>query len=198
MYRNDSNHEKRGSRNNVVATASKNICRFTGLLTTCFIISACDNPELPVLPDEANNRVSITNNLSALNTRVSYTNESISVDNPTPAALRLPSAAKRASTISFKLVSQVQPPTVDGQLVQATSVTLTKKGAAVISYNMRGAPRLGAVDWINRSSDDHPNLTSGIIFADSDINAVDSDGDYVYTAVATNAVDYPFPAVWNA
>ena len=194
MYKNDSNQNKSCSRDNLLPPDSRNMVHLSGILTACLLIAACDNADVPVLPDESNDRISITNNLSALNARVSYATQSIAVDNPTPTALRLPSAAKKA-TISFKLVSQVQPPTVDGQLVQATSVTLTKKGAAVISYNMRGAPRLGAVDWINNSSDDHPSLTSGIIFADSDINAVNSDGDYVYTAVATNSVDHPFPAV---
>lgn len=206
MCRNDSNHKECDSINNVSSTMSKNMCGYTGVLTACLLVAACDNADVPVLPDEANDRVSITNNLNALNARVAYSNEDIAIDSQTPAALKLPSvqapaelqlpaAAKRRARTSFKLVSQVKPPTVDGQLVQATSVTLTKKGAAIISYNMRGAARLGAVDWINRSADDHPKLTSGIIFADSDINAVNSDGDYVYTAVATNSVDYPFPAV---
>ena len=201
MCKNNSNHNKPCSTNNLLASSARNKLPISGILTACLVITACDNADVPVLPDEANDRVSITNNLGALNARMSYTSQNIAVDNPTPATLklppaaRLPSAAKIKAPISFKLVSQVQPPTVDGQLVQATSVTLTKKGAAVISYNMRGAPRLGAVDWINRSEDDHPNLTSGIIFADSDINAVNSDGKYVYTAVATNSPDHPFPAV---
>ena len=206
MSKTDSNDKKHDGIDNLLPATSKNMCRLTGILTACFIITACDNADVPVLPDEANDRVSITNNLNALGARVSYTSDNIVIDNQTPAALKLPSAetpatsslpsaGKRRPRTSFKLVSQVKPPTVDGQLVQATSVTLTKKGAAVISYNMRGAARLGAVDWINRSSDDHPRLTSGIIFADSDINAVNSDGHYVYTAVATNSVDYPFPAV---
>jgi len=194
MCRNDSNHSKHDSKENTLTSASKNITRLTGVLTACLIITACDNADVPVLPDEANDRVSITNNLNALNARVSYTDENIVIENNSPAALKLPSAARRAPTISFRLISQIQPPMVDGQMVQATSVTLTKRGSAVISYNMRGAPRLGAVDWISRSNR-HPNLTSGIIFSDSDINAVNSDGDYVYTAVATNSADYPFPAV---
>ncbi len=196
MCINDSNHTKNGSRDNVLPAAFKNSCRFTGILTACLLFTACDydNADVPVLPDEANDRVSITNNLDALNARVSYTDEIIVIENNSPAALKLPSAARRASTISLRLIAQMQPPVVDGQLVQATSVSLAG-GSAVISYNMRGAPRLGAVDWISRFAIFHPRLTSSITFADSDINAVHSDGRYVYTAVATDSVDYPFPAV---
>jgi len=196
MHTNNPTHKKQDRRKNLLPSAWKNMYQLAGILTTCLIISACnDTADVPVLPDEANGRVSITNNLDTLNARVSYSDADIAIENNAPAALKLPSAANIAPSISFRLISQVKPPTVDGQLVQATSVTLTRKGAAVISYNMRGAPRLGAVDWINRSAERHTRLTSGIIFADSDINAVNSDGRYVYTAVATNSVDYPFPAV---
>jgi len=200
MHINDSYHNKNDNRNSRLRSFSRNAYRFvyrlSGILTACFLFTACDNADVPVLPDEANDRVSITNNLSALDARVSYTNEDVIVENNSPAALRLPSAARiTAPATSFKLIAQVQPPTVDGQVVQATSVSLSRWGSAVISYNMRGAPRLGAVDRINRFSMNRPRLTSSITFADSDINAVHTDGAYVYTAVATNAVDYPFPAV---
>ena len=200
MCKNNSNHNKPCSTNNLLASSARSKLPISGILTACLVITACDNADVPVLPDEANDRVSITNNLDALNARMSYTSQNITVDNPTPATLKLPSTARlpsaaRKAPIYFKLVAQVQPPTVDGQLVQATSVSLTKGGSAVISYNMRGAPRLGAVDWVNRFTINHPKLTSSITFADSDINAVNSDGDYVYTAVATNSADYPFPAV---
>ncbi len=195
MDTNDTRYKKNCSRNNRLPLASKNMYRFAGILTTCFIISACDVSDVPVLPDEANDRISISNNPEALNTRVSYPDENIVVENNTPAALRLPSALNTPAPVSFKLIAQMQPPLVDGQRVQATSVSLTKFGSAIISYNMRGAPRLGAVDWISRFTIDHPRLTAGITFADSDINAVSSDGINVYTAVATNAADYPFPAV---
>jgi len=194
MCKKDSNHRKHGNKDNSLATAYKNMHRFTGILAACFIITACDNADVPVLPDEANDRVSITNNLDVLNTRVSYSNENVVIENNSPAALRRPSIMNPASAVSIRLITQVKPPTVDGQVVQATSVSLAR-GSAVISYNMRGAPRLGAVDWISRFTIFRPRLTSGITFVDSDINAVHTDGTYVYTAVATNAVDYPFPAV---
>ncbi len=194
MCKKDSNHRKHGNKDNSLATAYKNIHRFTGILAACFIITACDNADVPVLPDEANDRVSITNNLDVLNARVSYSDENVVIENNSPAALRLPSIMNPASAVSIRLIAQVKPPTVDDQVVQATSVSLAR-GSAVISYNMRGAPRLGAVDWISRFTIFRPRLTSGITFVDSDINAVHTDGTYVYTAVATNAVDYPFPAV---
>ena len=194
MCKNDSNHSKHGRKNSSLTTAAKNICRFTGILTTCFIVTACDNADVPVLPDEANDRVSITNNLDTLNARVSYTDENVTIENNSPTALRLPSIIGPTSAVSLRLIAQMKPPLVEGQLVQATSVSLAG-GSAVISYNMRGAPRLGAVDWISRFTILRPRLTSSITFADSDINAVHSDGNYVYTAVATNSVDYPFPAV---
>jgi len=197
MRKDNSNPKSHAYKNTLLTVNAKNKYKFCSLLIACLMTSACDfdNEDIPALPDEANDRVSITNNLDALNARVTYSSEDVAITNTGPAALKLPSAARRAPRLSFRLISQVLPPIVNGDRVQATSVTITRGGAAVISYNMRGAPRLGAVDWINNSSRRHLRLTSGIIFTDSDINAVNSDGSYVYTAVATNSSDYPFPAV---
>ncbi|VAW55250.1 hypothetical protein MNBD_GAMMA06-1034 [hydrothermal vent metagenome] len=198
MYKKTYNQKKDSDK--ILKTDARNMCRLSIILTTCFLINACDNSDtsvLPdeILPDEANDRISISNNPDVLNARVSYPDEDISIENNSPANLRLSPAVHLASPVSFKLVARLQPPLVKGQLVQATSVSLTKLGSAAISYNMRGAPRLGAVDWISRFITDHPHLTSSISFTDSDINAVNTDGTYIYTAVATDAVDFPFPAV---
>lgn len=166
-----------------------------GMMSSVLIIAACNDSAIPVLPDEANERVSITNNPDTLNTRISYADEALVVESYTPAALRLPGTIAAQETVALRLISEITPPMVDGQRVQATAVTVARNQTAVISYNMRGAPRLGAVDWVNWWRPGRPYLTSGIIYNDSDINAVNADNEFVYTAVATNATDFPFPAV---
>lgn len=195
MYKTDASHNKHSNLEIFLPRRIKNTFRFISIISISLIISACKNADTTVLPDEANDRVAITNNLYTLNQRVTYTSEDIGLGNATPPASRLPSAAKIAPDISFRLISKITPPTVKGEKVQATSVTLTKTNTAVISYNMRGALHLGALDWINGYSDNNPHLTSGIVFSDSDINAVNSDGEYVYAAAATDSVDFQFPAV---
>jgi hypothetical protein len=174
--------------------------RLSVILAAFVLLSACDEAttEVPVFPDEANSRVSITNDLNVLNDRVTYTNDDITIEGAAdlPPALMLPSAAKvNNAPFSLTQVAEIQPPMVEGELVQATSVTLRNNAEGVVSYNMRGAPRLGAVDFIKRFNSSSPRLTSSVSFNDSDINAVATDGSYVYTSVATNAVGFSFPAV---
>jgi len=174
-------------------------CRLFVILTACALFSACNEEDvIPALPDEANDRVSITNNLATLNTRVTYDEQTVAIDNSLslPSNLRLPAAAKKPkNAFSLTLVAQILPPTVAGEVVQATSVSLNRSHRGLVSYNMRGAPRLGAVDFITKFRWSSPRLTSGLTFDDSDINAVTADGKYIYTAVATDAVDFPYPAV---
>ena len=180
-------------------TGIKSVCSSSAILAAGLLISACTGgEEVPALPDEANQRISITNNLAALNERVSYTEETVDIEDGsgTPPALLLPSAANISNTtISLTLVAEILPPIVDGQVVQATSVTLRNNAEGLVSYNMQGAPRLGAVDFIKRFNSSTPSLTSSITFNDSDVNAVASDGSFVYTVVATNDVNYLYPAV---
>ena len=169
------------------------------VLAAAFLLSACnESSDVPVFPDEANSRVSITNDLSALNARVIYTNDEVIIEggSATPSTLLLPSAAKVTNApFSLTQVAEIQPPIVEGELVQATSVSLRNNAEGLVSYNMRGAPRLGAVDFIKRFNSTSPRLTSNVTFNDSDINAVSTDGSYVYTSVATNAAEFTNPAV---
>ena len=173
--------------------------RFPVVLTACFLFSACNgNSEIPALPDEANDRISITNDYATLSTRVTYIDEAVAIEDTSapPSNLSLPATAKITNaSFSLRLVAQILPPTVDGELVQATSVSLRNTAEGLVSYNMRGASRLGAVDFLKRFNSNSPVLTSGLTFNDSDINSVATDGSFVYTAVATNSVDFPYPAV---
>lgn len=103
--------------------------------------------------------------------------------------------ALNASGVSLTLVRKIDPPVVEGEVVQATAIWLRSASQAVVSYNMVGAPRLGAIDYITSINQKNPKLSSSIAFSDSDISAVSTDGDWVYAAEATNDPAYPFPSV---
>jgi len=157
-----------------------------------------------VVPDEANDRVAISNNEQDLDVRVVYPDESVVVENDAAAGLKGGIAmAAKTNSVELRLVSEILPPVVEGEVVQATSVSLTRGLWAIVSYNMRGAPRLGAIDWVTRWTSGRPILTSAALFNDSDISAVATDGNYVFAAQATGAEEFPFPAVverlrvWN-
>lgn len=153
----------------------------------------------PSIPgDQANERVAITNTQFFLDARVVDLEEDIVIDGPPVAApVGAPGAppALLADSIKLTLVREIDPPIVDGEVVQATSIFMRSGSKAVVSYNFAGAPRLGAVDYLTKVNNSKPKLSSSVSFSDSDINAVVTDSNWVYAAAATNDPAYPFPAV---
>ena len=183
------------------------IFRITIMLLAGGSLIACENPNFP--GDQANDRLAITNNPETLFARVNYTSNSLTIDNGSyvisqPAAARAASgeiitrvmAANTAqASLSLKLVAEIDSPVVDGQVVQATSISMSEDDSAVVSYNMRGAPRLGAIDLISFSHSSTPSLSSSVILSDSDVSSVTTDENDVYAAVATDAPEFTGPAV---
>lgn len=168
-----------------------------GSLAALSLLAACDGV-ITFPSDEANDRLTVTNNAFLLETRVVRPNTAIVIDN-SPAVGLSPGRAQALSvaSVSLTLITEIDPPIVDGEVVQATSISLDGGDKAMVSYNMRGAPRLGAIDWMIKLTDKKPNLSSSVTFNDADINAVTTDGAYVYAAVATDTGGFPFPAVFE-
>lgn len=163
------------------------------------VVVSCDNGDgIVTLPDQENDRVQITNSEGLLQARVTYPGTAVTIDPPPqgsfPANVLLGPERAKPGGFSLSLEAEVAPPLVDGQIVQATSVSLEIGFKAMVSYNMRGGPRLGGMDWITRLNSS-PRISSSATFNDSDISAVSFDGTHAYAAEATNAQDFPFPAV---
>jgi len=108
----------------------------------------------------------------------------------------LVSLAGGAGSLNLKLKAEVAPPTVGGQVLQATSVSMVGN-LAVVSYNMIGNPYLGAVDVIDVNPGGQPRLTSRALFQNADINAVSVSGANVYVAEATGDTGFQAPAVFE-
>ncbi len=149
--------------------------------------------------NQANDRISIVNNAGELRSLVTYYPDSIVPIEAT--GVGYPSMAPSfnrsgSSSRAFRLtlVAEVAPPTVNGQLLQATSVAILGS-RAVVSYNMRGAQYLGAIDVYDISKEKDPVLRSRATFQNTDINAVATDGVSVFAAEATDDVGFEFPAV---
>jgi len=154
--------------------------------------------------DQSNGRISITNNAGVLASRVTYLNDSIPIDNvgvgypsaPVPFASASISRSSAASQGAFNLhlKAEVAPPSIGGQMLQATSVSIVGN-LAVVSYNMVGNPYMGGVDVIDISNKNHPVLTSEALFQNTDVSAVTTSGINVYLAEATGDTGFASPAV---
>jgi hypothetical protein len=155
--------------------------------------------------NQANDRISIVNNAGELRSHVTYYPDSIvpiegsGVGYPSLAPLmsRAGTAGQAASrAFHLTLVAEVAPPTINGQVLQATSVAILGT-RAVVSYNMRGASYLGALEVYDISRERDPVLRSRALFQNSDINAVSTDGVSVFAAEATGDVSFEAPAVFE-
>jgi len=156
--------------------------------------------------NQGNDRITIVNDASTLAARVSYFNDSIPIDSvgvgypsaPMPQLSvpqgRSPTAAQAAFNLSLK--AEVAPPSVGGQLLQATSVAIVGN-LAVVSYSMIGNPYLGGVDVIDITNKNHPVLVSEALFQNSDVSAVTTSGSNLYVAEATGDTGFASPAVFE-
>ena len=99
------------------------------------------------------------------------------------------------SSIQLTLIAEILPPTVGGQVVQATSVWATDADKPMVSYNMRGSMALGAVDYFVKLLNRKPKLKSSVTFADSDVSSVYLEDNWAIAAIATEDMSFPFPAV---
>src|SRR2546422_3524066 len=157
--------------------------------------------------NQANDRISITNNAGVLASRVTYMNDSIPIDSagvgypsaPAPlasASVGRSSTASQAGGFNLSLKATVAPPSIGGQMLQATSVSIVGN-LVVVSYNMVGNPYLGAVDVIDITNKNQPVLTSEALFQNTDVSAVTTSGVNLYLAEATGDTGFASPAVFE-
>jgi hypothetical protein len=176
-----------------------NITRMAQVLTVSaltFALPACGDGVAPV--DEPGNqsdgRITITNDETQLDVRVRYLDADVPVIPPTGAVPAGALAAAPPRTFSLRLRAEVLPPSIDGQVLQATAIAM-RGDRATVSYNMRGAQYLGGIDVFNISDKTRPKLRSEALFNDTDVNSVAIDGGNAYVATATGDPAYAFPAV---
>ena len=152
--------------------------------------------------NQANDRISITNDPGTLAARVTYLDDSIPIDSvgvgypsgPSLAPAVGRSAAASQASFNLSLKAEVAPPSIGGQTLQATSVSIVGN-LAVVSYNMIGNPYLGAVDVIDITNKNQPVLGSAALFQNTDVSAVTTSGTNVYLAEATGDTGFTAPAV---
>src|SRR5260370_37742089 len=97
-------------------------------------------------------------------------------------------------SFSLRLKAEVAPPSIGGQVLQATSVSMVGN-LAVVSYNLAGNPYGGGVDVIDISDKSHPVLTSEALFQNTDVSAVTTSGINVHLAEATGDTGFAASAV---
>ena len=170
------------------------------LLISATVLLSCGGSEITPIPgDQSNDHISITNDAAAIGWRQIDTDVDVPIDDTGVGYASVMGAQARpaaAPSISLRLTAEILPPTLDGKVLQATSIAMSNN-KAVVGYNMRGAEYLGGIDVFLISSDKNVMLKSEALFNNADVNSVTFSDDHVYAAEATGDVTYLYPAVFE-
>jgi outer membrane protein assembly factor BamB len=179
-------------------TRARMLLPFAGMVA--LVHAGCADSTAP--PDQSNDRVAIVNDVATLAARMTYYDDDVPIIG---SGVGYPALATSGPSLSvqspagvaaFRLTlrAQVAPPSIDGQVLQATSVAIVGD-LAVVSYNMRGEQYLGAIDVFDISNKNKPVLRSEALFHNTDVNAVSTYGGLVVAAEATGDAGFASPAV---
>lgn len=169
------------------------------LLVAATVLFSCGGSEVALVPgNQANDHISITNDDAGFDWRQNDTDVDVPVDDTGVGYGSVMGARARpaAAPFSLKLTAEVLPPSIDGKVLQATSIAMSNN-KAVVAYNMRGAEYLGGIDVFTISNEKSVKLKSEALFNSADVNSVTFSDDRVYAAQATGDMTYPYPAVFE-
>ena len=170
------------------------------VLIALLVLVACTDTMGP--GNQADDRISITNDPATLAGRVTYFNTPVIIDDtgvgypsaPAPSRSSIAGSPASPAAFSLTLVAEVAPPTIGGQPLQATSINITGT-RAVVSYNMRGNPYMGGVDVYDFTTS--VILKSQALFTNTDVSAVTTSASSVFLAEATGDTGFAAPAVFE-
>lgn len=151
------------------------------IFTVLVLLLSCDNDD----DAKSNTGVFINYDTNALSKRIDYDN--IGVLSMRQAVVR---GGETAGTLPLVLVAEVAPPTYNGVTLKATHVTINDK-YAYVSYNIEGEMYGGAIDVIDISNPDLPQLVVQAILPDTDISSVKYDSGTLYIAGARSVDAFP-------
>ncbi len=149
------------------------LCKALVFIAALAMITSCSTDEV-----DASRDIEINNDEETLSARMLEKNQEINIISS--------SSGKKSKDLKLTLKAELIPPTVNGELLQATSVSLSGASFAV-SYNMVGETYYGGIDLV----DGKLKLKSEIQFSDADINDVTIIGNDAYFAGGTSSLETP-------
>jgi len=163
-----------------------NFLRVSALVAVLFLAS-CQNDD-DTVGNDPQNGVIINNDSQGLNERISFDNSGVlsmrQDSNP------LGRDEQVAGTLPLVMVAEVAPPTYNGMTLKATHVAINGN-YAYVSYNVEGEPYGGAIDVINISNPNSPQLVVQAILPNTDLSSVNYDNGVLYLAGARSTDAFP-------
>lgn len=155
-------------------------------LVAMLILTSCSSDDNVSVENE-NRKIIINNDVQSLNKRIKYNNSGV-LDIITPLAGK--NTPAQATSMPLVLVAEVNPPVYAGRTLKATHVAINGD-YAYVSYNTEGEAYGGAVDVINISNPNTPQLVVQAIFPNTDISAVSYENGKLYIAGAASVDAFP-------
>ena len=156
------------------------------MLLVAFTLTSCSNDDNTEAGNE-NEKIIINSDVQSLNKRIKFDNSGV-LDVLTPLAGKKTTA--QATTMPMVLVAEVNPPVYGGKTLKATHVAINGD-YAYVSYNTEGEAYGGAVDVINISNPNVPQLVVQAIFPNTDVSAVSYENGKLYIAGAASVDAFP-------
>ncbi|GGF35259.1 hypothetical protein GCM10011339_24510 [Echinicola rosea] len=159
------------------------------VLVTIVLFSSCNRED--DVPGTGNDAILLNNDAESLSVRFSKDKTGVvGITSETAANARINAEEIPAGSLPLELIAQVEAPTHEGNVLQATHVDIDGD-YAYVTYNTKGTQYLGALDIFDISDVHNPVIRSQAIFTDADLNAVDFVEGKLYIAAAVDVdADY--------
>lgn len=160
-----------------------NLLRFSALAAIFFIVSCTHDDDRP-----SNGGIVLNSDSQNLTTRVKYDNAGVlSMREEGGSSDR---TDQTAGSLPLVLVAEVAPPSYNGATLKATHVAINGN-YAYVSYNIEGEAYGGAIDVINISNPNTPQLVVQAILPNTDVSSVKYDNGVLYVAGARSTAAFP-------
>lgn len=159
------------------------------IASTLFLLNSCSKKE----ENNETSRVSVIESKSSERVLLHDEDSLIEVTQTDIGYTVSPSNKK---DIELKYKATISPPTIDGESVKATHVSIdSDNNIAYVSYNTEGNQYLGAVDIIDISNLKKPSIVKTLKFENTDVSALDVSKDHQNLYLATASSDLGTPSV---
>lgn len=139
---------------------------------------SCTNDDQDFQNDQENGPI-LSSDVKTLSQRIDFANSGV---------LDLKSTTGKTTTAGdfpLVLVAEVAPPVYNGKTLRATHIAV-EGNYAYVSYNTEGETYLGAIEVLNITNPNAPQLVMQAILPDTDVSSVRYDNGKLYIAGAKN------------
>lgn len=157
---------------------------FSMVVAVSLLFASCKKDSDDVVPGikVVDRNVSVNENSASVNARIKRTNQLLEVDDVSYTNAKysqIPPKVDLTKNYVFKLVAEVNAPSVDQKTLQATHVRIVDH-YAFVTYNYRGDEYLGGIDIFDVADIRNPQIIGSYYLNNMDVSSVDYYNNKLY------------------